>query len=255
MKLRLIMAALIFAAAFGGQIMAAAPAAATPATPEPTASTTPVEPRVEPTPSEPSTPAEPAPSVIEADWNERPQGVEWSTITGRAIDEVGTGLLETIPEDIAAYCPNYETLDTTGRREFWIGLISAMARFESGFDPSVSFDEYEHCPGEACRRSMTTQDGRHVISRGLLQLSQESANNYSRFGCRVPIAEEETLHNPAVNLRCTVAILNRWVTRDGLISSMQNHGGARYWSVLRPSSPRLARIQAYTSQTQQCRPE
>lgn len=251
MNLRRIMAALIFAGAFGGQIIASSPAGATTAPAETPPNTPPADPV---SPSEPATPSEPAPPAIEADWNARPQGAEWSALTGQAIDEVGQGLLTTVPEDIPTYCANYETLDAAGRREFWIGLISAMARFESGFDPSVSFDEYEHCPSEACRRSMTTQDGRHVISRGLLQLSQESANNYARFGCRVPIAEEETLHDPALNLRCTVAILNRWVTRDLLISSMQNHGGARYWSVLRPSSPRLARIQAYTSQTQQCRP-
>lgn len=184
---------------------------------------------------------------IETDWAHMPQADEWTALAAGSIDEIGGPLLETVPSDIGAFCPAYERLDDAGRRAFWVGLLSAMARFESGFDPSVSFDERAHCP--SCDWALT-RDGRHVISRGLLQLSQESANAYR--GCPVPIADEEKLHEPALNLRCGVAIMSRLVSRDGVISRKDGQwkGGSAYWSVLRPG--KLEAIQAYTSATENC---
>ena len=77
--------------------------------------------------------------------------------------------------------------------------------------------------------------GQPVVSRGLLQISQESANGY---GCDIAPATE--LHKPEENIACGVRILSRWVQRDGRIIGYEaNHkhrpwrGGARYWSVLR----------------------
>ena len=226
------------------------PVPETPAAPE--APPAPEAPSATETPEAPEPPEAPAPASevarsIETDWAHMPQSDAWTALAAGSIDAIGSPLLKTVPSDIDAFCPAYERLDDTGRRAFWVGLLSAMARFESGFDPSVSFDERAHCP--SCDWALT-RDGRHVISRGLLQLSQESANAYR--GCPVSIADEEKLHEPALNLRCGVAIMSRLVSRDGVISRKDGQwkGGSAYWSVLRPG--KLEAIQAYTSTTENC---
>lgn len=228
------------------------PAETSEAAPAPEAPGAPEAPATPEAPPAPEVPYAPVPvtdtqAEIETDWAHMPQSDAWTALAAGSIDEIGSPLLETVPSDIVAFCPAYESLDDAGRRAFWVGLLSAMARFESGFDPSVSFDERAHCP--SCDWALT-RDGRHVISRGLLQLSQESANAYR--GCPVPIAEEEKLHEPALNLRCGVAIMSRLVSRDGVISRKDGQwkGGSAYWSVLRPG--KLEAIQAYTSATENC---
>ena len=186
-------------------------------------------------------------SSVQVDWAHKPQADEWTTIALAAIADIGTGLVETVPADIDEFCPAYESLDSAGRSAFWVGLLSAMARYESDFDPAVSFNERAHC--SRCSWAVT-QDGRDVISRGLLQLSQESANGYP--GCTVPAADEERLHEPELNLRCGVAIMARLVSRDRVIGAKRSkwRGGAAYWSVLR--SGKRKEIRAFTSKTARC---
>ncbi len=184
----------------------------------------------------------------EVDWVHKAAADEWTDLTGVAIDEIGAPLVASVPSDAEAFCPAFRQLSSEGRRAFWISLISAMARFESSFDPSVSFDEKKHCP--SCAWAVT-RDGRNVVSRGLLQLSQESANGYR--GCSVPVADELRLHEPALNLMCGVAIMSKLVSEDGVISGGRPgswQGGARYWSVLRPG--KLSKIQSFTAGTSYC---
>lgn len=118
----------------------------------------------------------------------------------------------------------------------WVGILSAMAKYESGFDPNQDYKE-----------DMIDVDGTPVISRGLLQISKTSANSY---GCAIGKAAE--LHDPETNIRCGVRILAKWIPNDGFISSSkmivkdgkqkkQWLGGARYWAVLRD---KVAQIRA-----------
>jgi len=197
--------------------------------------------------------AEPKPLVIEVDWASVPEGAAWTDFTANAIDELGSGLIASSPSDVSSFCPNYEILDDETKRAFWVSLISAMARPESNFNPAVSFNEYDNCKYPGCKDDFTTQDGRKVVSRGLLQMSQESANGYKRFGCEIAIEDEETLHDPATNLRCGVVILARWVSADGQIAKETSpyRGGARYWSVLRRPG-KIAGIQNFTANTSYC---
>lgn len=216
--------------------------------PQPAPAETPVA-VPDPAGQEPASDAAAPEAPIEVDWAHMPDSDEWTALAVAAIGDIGGPMMSTVPSDIDAFCPAYEGLDEAGRKAFWVSLLSAMARFESGFDPSVSFDERAHCP--TCEWALT-RDGRNVVSRGLLQLSQESANAYR--GCKVPVADEESLHEPALNLRCGVAIINRLVSRDGVISAKpgQWKGGAAYWSVLRPG--KLEKIQDFTSGTANCQP-
>lgn len=198
---------------------------------------------------------QPAAPSFKADWDHVAQGAQWTGMLRGHLDRYGDYLLTSVPTDVQRFCPGYSGLDREGRAAFWTGLISAMARFESNFDPGVSFDEYAHCTNAACRRRMTTADGRHVVSRGLLQLSQESSNRY--VGCPMPPRDERRLHEPDLNLRCTVAVMQGLVRRDGVISRLDGRdwrGGAAYWSVLREPNGRdtLAKIGTFIRGLPQC---
>lgn len=147
-----------------------------------------------------------------ADWDSQKDGNEWTKILSVAIDRYGQDLLSAKPSDGGTY--SYQQT-----KQFWIMLISSMARFESAFKPETSYTE-----------KFADANGVRVVSRGLLQISIESGKGY---GCVIPKAED--LHDPKVNLECGVKILNKWVPKDGVIGTNKK-GGARYWSVLRESN-------------------
>ena len=146
------------------------------------------------------------------------------------------------PADIGKFCPGYARLTNRERSQFWVGLLSAMAKPESNFQPLTRYQEKFH-----------DGKGKPVISRGLLQISQESANQ-PRYSCNIRHADQ--LHDPATNLKCAVRIMQKWVKTDGHISqpdwSREAKGGARYWSVLRPARGKLAQIRQFTSQLPGC---
>jgi hypothetical protein len=191
---------------------------------------TPEAPVVAPSPEPTLTPL-PAPVAA---WDDRPEGAAWTAQLQAALATTGTGLLAATPADATEFCPRFAALDPAGRERFYVGLISKMAQFESGFDPTTSFQE-----------SFNDAQGNPVISRGLLQLSIESANAYP--GCTLTNAQQ--LHDSQTNLTCAVAILNRLVPRDGVFGLRTDDGwkgGAAYWSVLRTTSSRRAPIEAFT---------
>ena len=170
--------------------------------------------------TEPPPPAHPA-----AAWDRQPEGRAWTDITHQAIEELGAALLTAVPEDIHDYCPRYAELGAAERRAFWVHVISVLARFESNYQPSVQYKE-----------SFADSKGESVISRGLLQISKESANGY---GCKIGDAQE--LHDPTVNLRCGVRILARWIPKDQVIARQTGgkwKGAARYWSPFRRDQSR-----------------
>jgi len=173
------------------------------------------------------------------DWDNKHQDyLYWNEVTYEAITDLGSSLISRRPSDINSFCPNYSDLNVDEKTMFWISLLAAMTRYESFYDPDVFFQE-----------GFNDSQGRPIISRGLLQLSVESARGY---GCPIPQAED--LHDPKINLECGVKILDRWVGRDGLISGKVSgrwRGGARYWAVLRRASI-LAKIKAKTSSFEYC---
>lgn len=103
---------------------------------------------------------------------------------------------------------------------YYVLMISTLSRFESNHRSEVKYTE-----------NFNDNQGRRVVSRGVLQVSKESCNGYG-----AGITDEEQLHDPAVNFRCAVLILNKWIPRDGVLtggSAAGWKGGARYWSPLR----------------------
>ena len=154
----------------------------------------------------------------------------------------GGALLFAEPRDIHNYCPAWQQLDNYQRLSFWADLLAAMAVHESSHNPAARHTE-----------RFNDRFGVPVVSRGLLQLSQESANGY---GCNIRQAAQ--LHSPAENIRCAVRIMSRWVSEDGVISDFRAgkkrpwRGGARYWSVLRANA-KTADIQRNLRTTALCR--
>ncbi|MCU0827285.1 MAG: lytic transglycosylase [Tabrizicola sp.] len=162
------------------------------------------------------------PSTLSLRWSGEPDGARWTALAMAAAQD--HGLDQIVPQDIADWCPGYAAAGPADRRAFWAGLMSTLAKYESNFRPEVEFTE-----------NFPDSTGALVVSRGLLQLSRESARGY---GC--PITTGEDLHDPAVNLDCSARILKHWAVKDGQISSNQSpwKGAARYWSPFRSTEKR-----------------
>ena len=169
-----------------------------------------------------------------AAWStENPDG-SWTRITEQAVAQ--SALVHLVPADVQNFCPSYARLTQKQRSQFWVALFSAMAKPESNFKPHSFYQE-----------KFNDGKGRPVISRGLLQISHESANQ-PRYSCGVK--QPHSLHDPKVNLSCGVKIMSKWVKTDGVISqsgwSKTPKGGARYWSTLRPQRGKVQSIAGFT---------
>ena len=112
-----------------------------------------------------------------------------------------------------------------------IQTISIMAKYESSFNPQEKYTE-----------GFSDAQGNKVISRGLLQISIESANQKA-YGCNITKAEQ--LHDPKTNLECAVKIAVKWINQDGVFFGSDKLGLGRYWSVGRKSSGSNLKILNY----------
>lgn len=109
-----------------------------------------------------------------------------------------------------------------------IHLLSIMAKYESSFKPDTKFNETGHLQG--------------VVSRGLLQISKDSANQ-SAYNCGITSAEQ--LHDPKINLQCGLKILAYQARKSGTLMDGAKGGCSAYWSVCRKDSKSYAKILAY----------
>ena len=120
------------------------------------------------------------------------------------------------------FVPSMITLTNQRKEDFWATLLGTMAIYESNIRHDVKYDE-----GQTSTRLAG------VTSRGLVQMSYNSAKQkrYVANGCRLESPQQ--LHIPHVNLRCALAALKTLVKADGCLACDENKGGARYWSTLR----------------------
>jgi hypothetical protein len=166
------------------------------------------------------TPA-PAPSGVALPWDgKHPDGSKW---TEHLIKEIEASKLpDLLPTYIEEFAPAYGRLSRSKRTVFWAQLIAAMAKRESNFKPETKYVE----------KTIYDSKGENVVSRGLLQISIESARSY---GCAIPRAED--LHDPAVNLSCAVRIMGRNIERHAQFAGQGSDGkwkgASAYWSVMR----------------------
>ena len=179
------------------------------------------------------------PQADYASWSVVNRDGSWTAAAEAAVR--GTSLPAASPADIRSYCPGYPGLGKENRVKFWVGLLAEMAEYESDLNPQTEFKE-----------TLRDSQGNYVVSRGLLQISIESANQ-KRYSCG--ISAEQDLHDPATNIQCGAKILSSWVSTDGVVASNDgsNLGGARYWSVLRSKNSSAADIRKNTSKLRFCR--
>jgi hypothetical protein len=138
---------------------------------------------------------------------------EWNLVIAEALDDIGQPLLEDdkVPAaEVQALCPRYFEASREEKKAFWALLVASIARLESGFDPERTFME---------PRPLRT------LSIGLLQLSYGDQTRHS--GCPLE-PMEANITDPAVNLRCGVAILRNQLSARNTLFPPRFY----YWSVL-----------------------
>lgn len=129
---------------------------------------------------------------------------------------------------------------------FYTTLFYEMIRHESGFKNEEAYYECakSKCYYSAgcfvdpvrgfCRITSSKADGGFAVSRGLFQLSVSSSRG---LGCGW-INKSDDLHDEQLNIRCALNIYKNYILQDKIITGKVDDkwkGGARYWSVLRPT--------------------
>ena len=145
-------------------------------------------------------------------WDHVPASDGWTMATLDALDSHGQNLVSTMPADIGAWCPGYVKADAEGRKAFWTGLLSALAKHESTWQP--------HAVGGG------------GLWFGLVQIAPATARGY---GCAA--GSGEALKNGPANLSCAVRILDTTVPRDNVVSAGMR-GVAADWGPFHQQSKR-----------------
>ena len=148
-------------------------------------------------------------------WDHRDESDKWSLATLQALKSHGSDLVDEIPGDMANWCPGYANAPPEARRSFWVGFLSALAKFESTHKPRA-----------------VGGGGKWF---GLLQIAPATARGY---GCRAGTGE--ALKVGAENLSCAVRIMAETVSRDGVIHAREPNwrGVAADWAPLRSPQKR-----------------
>lgn len=142
-----------------------------------------------------------------------------------ALNGAGQPLMSVVPRDIAAWCPTYPTNGPQQRATFWVGLLSAMAKHESTWNPAAV--------------------GGGGQWFGLVQISPATAKGY---GCGA--TSGEALKNGTANLSCALRIMAHTVPRDQVVSEGMG-GVAADWGPFHSDAKR-AEMAAWTSSQNYC---
>lgn len=148
-------------------------------------------------------------------WTHQPTHVLWNRAALSALKSHGRALVEMVPDDYAKWCPAYRMAPDEDRQAFWVGFLSALAKFESTYKPRA-----------------VGGGGKWF---GLVQISPATARGY---GCNVGTGE--ALRDGAANLSCAVRIMAVTVPRDGVIHRRDSNwrGVSADWGPMRSSSKR-----------------
>lgn len=137
-------------------------------------------------------------------WDSAAKAAEWTAEALAQVAEHDTELTDLIPKDIDLYCPGYAKASLQDRRAFWVSIISATAKYESGFNAKA-----------------LGLNGRYV---GLMQISLATARH---SGCEATTTA--SLKDGKANLSCAIEIIAPRVAADGMVAGDGNKGIARDW--------------------------
>nr|WP_099826876.1 transglycosylase SLT domain-containing protein [Oceaniglobus indicus] len=155
-------------------------------------------------------------------WDHRPEAPIWTEATLNALQSSDAGLPSFVPSDIAAYCPDYAGATEEERAAFWAGLLSALAKHESTWNPAAV--------------------GGGGLWYGLVQIDPRTAKGY---GCAARTGS--ALKDGAANLSCAVRIATAQVTKRGTVSR-----GMLDWGPFHSAGKR-AEMQAWTRAQPYCK--
>ncbi|MBS0123163.1 transglycosylase SLT domain-containing protein [Thetidibacter halocola] len=130
----------------------------------------------------------------DARWANKGDRRGWTLAIVRALRAHAASLPDTVPRDIATWCPGYPTASREEREAFWVGLVSSLAWHESTHRPAAV--------------------GGGGQWYGLTQILPSTARLY-----RCKAKSGEALKDPEDNLSCALRIMARTVPRDGVISA------------------------------------
>lgn len=163
-------------------------------------------------------------------WDRQRGSAIWTRAALSALQGHAEPLAQTVPRDIADWCPAYPQATSAQRRAFWAGFASVLARHESGHRASAV--------------------GGGGLYHGLLQILPATAAGY---GCHADSGA--ALQNGAANMSCALRIMARTVRRDGVIAQAAGRWGgvAADWGPMRNDEKR-AQMQAWLKQQSYCKP-
>ena len=159
-------------------------------------------------------------------WDARPEASTWTSQTLAVVAAHDAQLAATVPADIATFCPHYPKASLTERRAFWVALLSATAKHESGFNPKA-----------------VGGGGRYI---GLMQISPSTARN---SGCQADTASD--LKDGTRNLECAIKVFAPHVAADGMVAGGGNRGIGRDWGPYR-SAKKRGDIAGWTARQSYC---
>lgn len=160
-------------------------------------------------------------------WDHRPERAQWTDATLAALRSHGAPLLSQVPGDIAAWCPGYAEASEDERAAFWAGMLSALAKHESTWNPAA-----------------VGGGGKWF---GLVQIAPATARSY---GCAA--GSGSALKDGVANLSCAVRIAARTVRRDGVVSAGMR-GLAADWGPFH-SSRKRTEMANWTRSQSYCQP-
>lgn len=129
----------------------------------------------------------------DARWDDTRHAEVWTAATVAAIRAAPNDLSTIVPRDIMDWCPAYAMNPPHLREAFWVGVISALARHESTFNPRAV--------------------GGGGQWYGLLQIYPPTARH---FDCRA--TSGDALTDAESNLACAVRIMSVTVRRDQAVA-------------------------------------
>jgi len=162
-------------------------------------------------------------------WEHQAGATLWTKTALSAMRAHGRPLTRIVPDDVANWCPAYANAPPDIRAQFWVGLISALSRYESTW-----------------KETAVGGGGKWY---GLMQILPATARGY---GCRASTGA--ALKDGTENLSCAIRIMAVTVPRDGVIARRASRwrGVAADWGPMTSASKRKA-IANYTRRQSYCR--
>lgn len=140
-------------------------------------------------------------------WDHRPEAAEWTRASLAMLQGDAAILTQIVPQDVEHWCPGYTDADAARRAAFWTGFMSALARYESTWNPDAV--------------------GGGGLWFGLMQIAPPTAR-YRHCEATTGAA----LRNGSANLRCALRIMAVTIPRDGVVSQGRR-GMAADWGPMR----------------------